>query len=156
MKNLSYFKEMVGVFASAPLFTKYVQLPTPADLPAQALHYMKLGRYFNHALGAIDGSHIHFAPPAKERLAYRNRKGFVSQNCLFVCLFTLLFTYVLTGWEGSATDARIWADAIAHDLIIPEGWYLLADAGFPHCKQLLVPYRGVRYHLAEWGQVRLR
>jgi hypothetical protein len=90
------------------------------------------------------------------RLAYRNRKGFVSQNCLFVCLFTLLFTYVLTGWEGSATDARIWADAIAHDLIIPEGWYLLADAGFPHCKQLLVPYRGVRYHLAEWGRVRLR
>jgi hypothetical protein len=66
MKNLSYFKEMVGIFSSAPLFTKYVQLPTPANLPAQALHYMKLGRYFNHTLGAINRSHIHFASSTKE------------------------------------------------------------------------------------------
>jgi len=30
----------------------------------------------------------------------------------------------------------------------------LADADFPHCDQLLIPYRGVRYHLAEWGLLR--
>jgi hypothetical protein len=28
----------------------------------------------------------------------------------------------------------------------------LADAGFPLCDGLLVPYRGVRYHLKEWGR----
>ena len=62
------------------------------------------------------------------------------------------FTYTLTGWEGSATDARVYDDAITSDLHIPEGKYLLADAGYPLRCELLVPYRGVRYHLAEWGR----
>jgi hypothetical protein len=25
----------------------------------------------------------------------------------------MLFTYILTGWEGSAADSRVWADAVA-------------------------------------------
>ena len=66
------------------------------------------------------------------------------------------FTYTLTGWEGSATDARVYDDAITSDLHIPEGKYLLADAGYPLRRELLVPYRGVRYHLAEWGQANVR
>jgi hypothetical protein len=36
--------------------------------------------------------------------------------------------------------------------VVPEGWYHLADAGFPSCKELLIPYKAVRYHLAEWGR----
>ena len=63
----------------------------------------------------------------------------------------MLFTYILTGWEGSATDARVWADALAKGFSVPEGFYYLADAGYPHCKELLVPFRGVWYHLQEWG-----
>ena len=66
------------------------------------------------------------------------------------------FTYALTGWEGSASDAQIWGSAVATDLIIPPGTYLLADAGFLSCQELLVPYCGVRYHLAEWGWASLR
>ena len=54
------------------------------------------------------------------------------------------FTYALTGWEGSASDA-----CNATGLRILDGCYLLADAGFPHCEKLLVPYRGIRYHFAE-------
>lgn len=77
------------------------------------------------------------------------------QNCLFACNFLLLFIYALTGWEGSATDARIWEDAVEHDLIIPVGKYFLADVGFPLCDRLLIPYRGVRYHL-EWGCANIR
>jgi hypothetical protein len=57
------------------------------------------------------------------------------------------FTFALTGWEGSASDACLWANA--HWLHIPDECFLLADAGFPHCKELLVPYQGVYYHLAE-------
>jgi hypothetical protein len=38
------------------------------------------------------------------------------------------------------------------DFCIPDGKYYLADAGFPNCKVLLVPYRGVRYHLNEWAR----
>ncbi|OJA11630.1 hypothetical protein AZE42_13458, partial [Rhizopogon vesiculosus] len=66
------------------------------------------------------------------------------------------FTYALTGWEGSATDACIYEDALSDDLIIPPGKYLLADARFPSCDGLLVPYHGIRYHLAEWGRAGVR
>ena len=86
--------------------------------------------FFRHALGAIDGCHIPFYPPASEREVYRNRKGFCSQNGLFCCTFSLFFTYSLTGWEGSSSDARVFEDAITSDLAIPSGYYLLADAGF--------------------------
>jgi len=116
----------------------------------------KLWPYFSRALGAIDGSHIHLAAPSFLHNACRNRKGFTSQNCLFACSFDFLFSYSLTGWEGSAADARVYESAIGLDLSIPDGWYLLADAGFPHCEKLLVPYRGVRYHLAEWGRANMR
>ena len=87
---------------------------------------------------------------------YRNHKGFVSQNCLFTCNFDLKFVYSLTGWEGSATDARIYDDAISTDLHIPDGKYFLGDTGFPLSKTVLVPYQGIRYHLAEWGRANIR
>jgi hypothetical protein len=40
--------------------------------------------------------------------------------------FDLKFTYVLAGWEGSAHDATILADALGrHDgLVVPEGNYI--------------------------------
>ena len=63
----------------------------------------------------------------------------------------MLFTYILTGWKGSATDSHVWADALAKEFSAPEGFYYLADAGFPHCKELLISFRGVWYHLQEWG-----
>jgi DDE superfamily endonuclease len=148
---------MVKIFSSQPFYTNHVCQPTSYDASTHPLrHNPKLYPFFHHALGTIDGSHIHFAPPAYLQTAYRSRKGFLSQNCLFGCSFDLFFTYALTGWEGSAADARIYEDAITSDLAIPDGHYYLADAGFPHCDQLLVPYRGVRYHLAEWGRVKIR
>ena len=68
-------------------------------------HNSKLWPFFQGCLGAIDGSHIHLSPPSALQSLYRNRKGFLSQNCLFICNFDMEFTYILTGWEGSATDA---------------------------------------------------
>lgn len=148
---------MVNIFSSPPFYTKHVAQPTSYHHQSHPLnHKANLYPFFQHALGAIDGSHIHFAPPAVYQGAFLNREGFLSQNCLFGCTFDFTFTYALTGWEGSAADARVYQDAINTDLKIPAGWYYLADAGFPHCDQLLVPYRGVRYHLAEWGLVGTR
>jgi hypothetical protein len=43
-----------------------------------------------------------------------------------------------------------------HDFQVPAGKYYLADAGYPLCDKLLVPYRGVRYHLAEWSRADTR
>ena len=148
-----YFRWMVQIFSSQPLYTKYICQPTSYNQSSHLLHHKKkLWLFFQHALGAIDGSHIHFLPPAFYQAAYWNWKGFLSQNCLFACSFDLIFTYALTGWEGSAANAWVYHDAVNTDLVIPEGWYYLADAGFPHCDHLLVPFWGVRYHLAEWGQ----
>lgn len=149
---------MVDIFSSSPFYTTYVKQPTTADRPGDFFRGNgKLWPYFSHALGAIDGSHIHIAPPLWRQMSFRNRKGFLSQNGLFCCTFNLLFSYVLAGWEGSAADARVYQSAIdAKSLVIPMGSYYLADAGFPHCDQLLVPFCGIRYHLAEWGRVAVR
>ena len=61
-----------------------------------------------------------------------------------------------TGWEGSATDAWVYQSALTDGLDIPPGKYYLADTGFPSTTQLLIPYRSVRYHLAEWGWANVR
>ena len=59
--------------------------------------------------------------------------------------------FVHNSWEGSVADSQMFHDARFMDFCIPIGKYYLADAGFPACDVLLVPYRSVRYHLAEWG-----
>ena len=107
--------------------------------------------YFRDSLGAIDGTHIPVFVPEEKRAPYRNRKGLVSQNVLAACSFEFKFVYILSGWEGSASDSLVYQDARATDFQIPEGKYYLADAGYPNTDALLAPYRGVRYHLKEWG-----
>lgn len=87
---------------------------------------------------------------------YRNRKGFIGQNVLAACNFALLFVYILSGWEGSASDSQIFNYARKWDFAVPAGKYYLADAGFPLCDVLMVPYRGIRYHLKEWGNAQQR
>ena len=53
-----------------------------------------------------------------------------TQNVLAVCSFDLKFTYVLPGWEGSASDSRILDNALmrySDKLIIPQGDYWWLD-----------------------------
>ncbi len=126
-----YFKKTLSILASPPFYTKYITFSIGENVPSRIRHNPKFYPYFAHAIGAIDGSHIPVSPPSHLRPAYRNRKGFLSQNGLFVCNFDLKFTYTLTGWEGSATDARVFDDAAGTDLRIPPGKYLLADGGYP-------------------------
>ena len=153
----SYFQQILFAFSSAPFYTKFVHLPTSNDVPPPEIRQSpKLWPFFKDVIRALDGSHIHCAPPASEQALHWNCKGFLLQNCLFACNFLLLFIYALTGWEGSATDACIWEDAVEHDLIIPVGKYFLTNVGFPLCNQLLIPYWGVHYHLVEWGCANIR
>ena len=134
----------------------FVEFPTDEVVPSKIRNNSKFWLYFCNAIGAIDGSHIPAAPPVHECANYHNRKGFLSQNTLFICNFNLFFVYSLTGWEGSATDVCVYNDATSRNLYIPPGRYLLADAGYPLCPQLLVPYCGVWYHLAEWSRAHQR
>ena len=59
--------------------------------------------------------------PSSMHVTCHNRKGFLSQNCLFCCSFDMFFTYALTGWEGSASDTCLWENATG--LHIPEGCF---------------------------------
>ncbi|XP_031495953.1 uncharacterized protein LOC116261366 [Nymphaea colorata] len=64
------------------------------------------------------------------------------------------FHYILAGWEGSATDARVLYSALEdnlHPLEISHGKYYLADAGYPNIVGLLTLYRRCRYHLSEFN-----
>lgn len=74
-------------------------------------------------MGAIDGTHVLARVPEKQRAAFMGRKHTTTQNVLAAVDFDLKFTYVLAGWEGSAHDALILADAIQRDdgLIVPQG-----------------------------------
>lgn len=153
----SYFRLMLTIFSSPPFYTNYVHLPCGTDpIPPEIRDNPKRYPFFCDAIGAIDGTHIACSPSEKERAAARNRKGLLTQNCLMACSFDLRFTYVLSGWEGSAADALIFHNARQTDFPVPNAKYYLADAGFPLCPELLVPFRGVRYHLAEWGHARIR
>lgn len=107
--------------------------------------------FFKDAVGAIDGSHLFVDAPLEAKARFRDRKGNISQNVLAACDFDMNFVYVLTGWEGSASDSHLYEQAVQSGLDVPAGKYYLADAGFASCDSLLVPYRNVRYHLREWA-----
>lgn len=61
--------------------------------------------------------------PRHMQQAFRGRKTNPTQNVMVAVDFDLKFTYVLAGWEGSAHDALILADAIERDdgFTVPQG-----------------------------------
>lgn len=101
--------------------------------------------FFANCIGALDGTQIPAIVPAEEQELFRNRKKVISQNVLGVCNFDLTFSYVLTGWEGSAHDGKVLADARTKGLFLFPGKYFLGDAGYALSWICLTPYRGVRY-----------
>jgi len=74
-------------------------------------------------VGAIDGTNVLARVPKRHRAAFMGRKHTTTQNVLAAVDFDLRFTYVLAGWEGSAHNARILADALERDdgLRVPQG-----------------------------------
>ena len=148
---------MLVAFSSAPFYTKNVQLPHDHQpVPPKIQNNPKFFPFFKDALGAIDGTHINCTTSAADRQSARDRKGMITQNCLAICSFDMKFLYIFSGWDGSAADATMFYDARVTDLPIIQGKYYLADVGFPTCDTLLIPYHGIRYHLAEWGHAQLR
>lgn len=112
--------------------------------------------FFKHAKGAIDGTHIPAHVLTKIRARYRDHSSNITHNLLTACTFGMLFCYLLVGREGSTSDSYLFEIARSTSFAVPEGCYYLADAGFSSCDVLLVPYRGVHYHLWEWGAANQR
>ncbi|XP_048624074.1 putative nuclease HARBI1 [Brassica napus] len=103
--------------------------------------------YFKDCVGAIDGTHILAMISGKDSSSYRNRKGQLSQNVLAACNFDLEFIYVLSGWEGSAHDAKVLQDALTRNsnrLQVPEGKFYLVDCGYANRRNFLAPFRKCR------------
>ena len=146
----SAFHRILNMLISPPFYRRYVKLPKPDRTPPELRSSSRFYPYFKHVLGAIDCTHLDAFVPEDALARYRDRKGRISQNVLTACTFDMRFSYVLPGWEGSAADGRVYEDARSTDFAIKAGTSYLADAGFPACKSLLTPYRGVRYHLKEW------
>jgi hypothetical protein len=140
----SYFRRMVLVLSSPPFYTRHIQLPGNNNLCFPEIrNNSKFWPFFEDVLSALNGSHIQIsnAPLLPIHVVYIEiGKGFFSQNCLFVSSFNIYFTYLLCGWEGAASNAHVFADAKAHDFIVPPEKYYLADAGFPVCDELIVLY----------------
>jgi len=70
---------------------------------------------------------------------------------MLACDFDLNFTFISLGWEGSATDARVLRSALLRGFRVPKGKFFLIDGGYANTPSFLAPYRGVRYHLKEFG-----
>ena len=64
------------------------------------------------------------------KAAFMERKHTTTQNVLAAVDFDLRFTFVLAGWEGSAHDALILADALERTdgLIVPQGTSYLSSS----------------------------
>ncbi|XP_058072322.1 uncharacterized protein LOC131221170 [Magnolia sinica] len=136
----------------------YPDLVKPASTvtPPEILSNNYWSAYFKDCIGAIDGTHIPAFVPSHEQAKFRDRKGNVSQNVMVACSFDLKFQYVLAGWEGSASDARVLQSALTREdkLFIPNGKYYVVDAGYANVPGFLAPYQGVDYHLNEYGTER--
>lgn len=150
-----FFHEVLD--ALVELAPKYIKPPSEDIIATRITSDPKYYPFFNDCLGAVDGTHIAAKVFADEVAAYRNRKGFLSQNVMACCdLDTLTFTYVLAGWEGSAHDGLVFEKSFDRGFSIPQGKYYLGDAGYPLAPYCLTPYRGERYHLKEWERKGLR
>ncbi|KAJ9556527.1 hypothetical protein OSB04_011141 [Centaurea solstitialis] len=126
------------------LFTK----PTPVDDDCTDRRW----KWFKGCLGAIDGTYTEVTVPESDKPRYRTRKEHIAINVLGACTWDMKFSYILSGWEGSATDSRVPRDAVTrnNDLKVPLGNYYLADGGYVNGNGFLALYRGTRYHLREW------
>ncbi|WVZ78615.1 hypothetical protein U9M48_026298, partial [Paspalum notatum var. saurae] len=145
-----YFNQVLFAMGELARELIYVRSTDTHDRIASSLN--KFYPYFEGCIGALDGTHIRACVSAKMVDRFRGRKSYPTQNVLAVVDFDLRFTYVLAGWEGSAHDSFVLQDALSrtNGLKIPQEKFYLADAGYAARLGILLPYRGVRYHLQEF------
>ncbi|XP_066343049.1 protein ALP1-like [Miscanthus floridulus] len=157
--NFGRSRETVGRYfnkvlhAIGELRDDYIRPPS-LDTPAKIEGDPRWYPYFKDCIGALDGTHIRATIPKEMQHAFRGRYKHCTQNVLAAVDFDQKFTYVLAGWEGTAHDALVLRDALTREggLRVPQGKYYLVDAGYGAKPGFLSPFRGVRYHLNEWGR----
>ncbi|PLW51018.1 hypothetical protein PCANC_08125 [Puccinia coronata f. sp. avenae] len=115
-----------------------------------------ISKVFHHIIALLIGLSSAYIQLPNPRVTHQaqaspfcNWKGQLSQNVLAVLNFDMRFTYICAGWEGSAHNSRVLTHARGLDFLILTGLFYLANAGYSLNHGILMPYRGVRYHLQE-------
>ncbi|KAL5564097.1 hypothetical protein UlMin_027261 [Ulmus minor] len=104
---------MAGIRPHTTTTTIYPNKEQTAKPKTEQSNRTKNPQIGTDCVGAIDGTHIPCIVDAHLQPAYRNRKGYTSQNVLAVVDFDLKFTYLVAGWEGSVHDARVLREAMS-------------------------------------------
>ncbi|XP_034604831.2 uncharacterized protein [Setaria viridis] len=133
-----YFKEVL--YAIGELRQEMIRAPSN-ETPVKISNSPRWYPYFKDCVGAIDGTHVYARVPAKIQAAFRGRKHYPTQNVLAAVDFDLKFTYVLAGWEGSAHDATVLADALEREdgLRVPPGMAEEMNADILAADELVFP-----------------
>ncbi|KAL5562406.1 hypothetical protein UlMin_032153 [Ulmus minor] len=92
---------------------EYIRPPDMNNVHHTIRYNNRLFPYFQGCVGAIDGTHVSACVGGARADKFRGRKGDTTWNVLAACDFDLKFTYMLSGWEGSAHDARVLEHAIS-------------------------------------------
>ena len=133
-----FHQTLKAVVILARTIIRFKAEPLPSDIREDPRF-----SFFENCIGAVDGSHYACLPPAEDTEVYRNRKGAVTMNVMMVVNLRGRFSYIVSGWEGSAHDWKVFMSAVTNlKLAIPEGKYLLGDAGYTASHRVLTPYRG--------------
>lgn len=70
-----------------------VQMPTSDTATSLRISQdTRFSPWFDHCIGALDGTHIAVSVPTSHQPRYRNRKQYISQNVLAVCNFELFLS----------------------------------------------------------------
>ncbi|GKA06427.1 putative nuclease HARBI1 [Tanacetum coccineum] len=114
-----HFNRVLNAIIS--LEEQYIKQPTGDIVQKEIQEKLRFYPFFKDCIGAIDGTHVRVRVPNRDTPIYRGRKGYPTINVFVACTFDLKFTYVLSGWEGTASDSRIVKVALTRDdkLIIP-------------------------------------
>ncbi|XP_059629816.1 uncharacterized protein LOC132272739 [Cornus florida] len=138
-----HFHSVLKVIIS--LEGQFLKQPNGLDVLPEILNNDRFHPYFKNCIGAIDGTHVHVRVSNEDAPRYRGKKNYPTINVLAVCSFDMKFTYVLPGWEGTASNSRVLASALERNgdkLKLPQGKYYLVDAGYLLKTGLITPYRG--------------
>lgn len=115
---------------------------------------------FPQCLGAVDGTHIPIKAPQDHHCDYFNRKHYHSIILQGICDSECRITDVFTGWPGRSHDARVFSRSTIGGRVLKStlvagqnslyrtingqviGPFLVGDAAYPLCKQLMKDYTG--------------